>query len=569
MQENDDLVRRVAALENQAQRMQRQLDALQMPGSVPRRMPVQPREGSASAARLRREIKSGAWIGRMGIGLLLIGLALLFKFGIDRGWVTPEVRVIFGAVLAALLIAMGLKLVPRREALAHILLGGGFATFFVTIFAAFQFYELLSYGLALGAMTLTTAGCFTAAVRFQGRVLALVATAGGLGTPFLLNTGEGTALGLALYTCLIVGCAAAIYVHGGWRVLLWTAAVGGYLALRVGWTNLPEAGPLRLVDRVSLQAGFVFCLFATGVLPVLRHLWHRAAPERWPVPALRVKAQLLQRPDLGTAALGAFVMATVSWALWDWPDWGWLGAGSLLLAGYAATYAILRGKGMLSAASAHGVAAALVALIVSSHLADAFWIWYLTLASVAAALHIVARWPGDRPLGRLGIAAALVASVSLAARIGGLDGALPALLHRNALVDLAVLGLLATCAWTLQAPRRRLVYGAVIYAGMLGWLWRDLVALANGQAYVSIAWGACALALFIVGWRLRSDAVRSAGLATLCLVVAKLFIVDLAQLNALWRILLFLGFGALLLLLSYLFPRLWRAARHREVEEAA
>ena len=43
------------------------------------------------------------------------------------------------------------------------------------------------------------------------------------------------------------------------------------------------------------------------------------------------------------------------------------------------------------------------------------------------------------------------------------------------------------------------------------------------------------------------------------MVVGKLFVVDLAELDAIWRILLFLGFGALLMLVSYLVPSLWRS----------
>jgi uncharacterized membrane protein len=41
--------------------------------------------------------------------------------------------------------------------------------------------------------------------------------------------------------------------------------------------------------------------------------------------------------------------------------------------------------------------------------------------------------------------------------------------------------------------------------------------------------------------------------------VAKLFLVDLAKLQAIWRVLLFMGFGAAFLALSYYFPSLWKA----------
>jgi uncharacterized membrane protein len=50
-------------------------------------------------------------------------------------------------------------------------------------------------------------------------------------------------------------------------------------------------------------------------------------------------------------------------------------------------------------------------------------------------------------------------------------------------------------------------------------------------------------------------------MATLFLVVGKLFLVDLAGVEAVWRILLFLGFGGLFLVLGYYLQHLWRPAR--------
>nr|MDP9455722.1 DUF2339 domain-containing protein [Actinomycetota bacterium] len=47
------------------------------------------------------------------------------------------------------------------------------------------------------------------------------------------------------------------------------------------------------------------------------------------------------------------------------------------------------------------------------------------------------------------------------------------------------------------------------------------------------------------------------GMATLFLVVGKLFLVDLASIEAVWRVLLFLGFGTLFLALSFCTRYLW------------
>ncbi|MCZ6916991.1 MAG: DUF2339 domain-containing protein [Gemmatimonadetes bacterium] len=60
---------------------------------------------------------------------------------------------------------------------------------------------------------------------------------------------------------------------------------------------------------------------------------------------------------------------------------------------------------------------------------------------------------------------------------------------------------------------------------------------------------------------------RGAGVATLMLVVGKLFLVDLARVEAIVRILLFLGFGGVFLTLSYFFRSLLRRGVDVDDEE--
>ena len=47
-------------------------------------------------------------------------------------------------------------------------------------------------------------------------------------------------------------------------------------------------------------------------------------------------------------------------------------------------------------------------------------------------------------------------------------------------------------------------------------------------------------------------------IGTLLLVVGKLLLVDLAELEAIWRVFLFLSFGGGFLVLSYYFQDLWK-----------
>ena len=176
-------------------------------------------------------------------------------------------------------------------------------------------------------------------------------------------------------------------------------------------------------------------------------------------------------------------------------------------------------------------------------------------------LHALAdRWgdPAMRVLGHLGT---LVAAVLLFVRLLVGGGAIPVLVNGQALVDMGVIVSVCLAAWALRMRPLVPAYRIAAWIGLLGWLWRDLVALPEGQAYVSVAWAVCALGLLTAGWLQRSDTLRVTALATLAVVIAKLFLVDLVQLEALWRIVLFLGFGMLLLLLSYLFPNLLKTAR--------
>jgi len=50
-------------------------------------------------------------------------------------------------------------------------------------------------------------------------------------------------------------------------------------------------------------------------------------------------------------------------------------------------------------------------------------------------------------------------------------------------------------------------------------------------------------------------------MATLLLVVIKLFIVDLSRIAAIWRVLISLGLGGMFLLLSYYLPGMWRGKK--------
>jgi uncharacterized membrane protein len=189
----------------------------------------------------------------------------------------------------------------------------------------------------------------------------------------------------------------------------------------------------------------------------------------------------------------------------------------------------------------------------------------MALALYAVGLHGLSRWRPE--WGTVGGAHALSVFVGLwlAGRLAigmtladGFGWSIAGSWGLWGLADLAVVALLLTGSWVVGGREAALIYRLAAHAALLAWFWREFGTLPGSpDAYVTVAWGLTGAAMFVAGLRRDHAYLTKGGVATLFLVVAKLFLWDLAGLDPLWRILLFLGFGGLFLLLSYHLRNLW------------
>lgn len=130
-----------------------------------------------------------------------------------------------------------------------------------------------------------------------------------------------------------------------------------------------------------------------------------------------------------------------------------------------------------------------------------------------------------------------------------------AVFNVRGLTDLGIMALAAIAFFLVRPHKLSLAYGLSLHIVFLGWLWQELGLIPNGgNGFVTIAWGAYAIILLAASMRLDWNRILLyCGVSTLFAVAAKLFLIDLQYLEAIWRILLFLGFGALFLVISYFF----------------
>jgi uncharacterized membrane protein len=508
------------------------------------------------------------WLNKIGIGLLLFGIAFLFKYSIDKGWLTPPVRVGFGLFLGLVLVFMGVRMSAAKRHFSQVLTGGGIAAFYISGFAAFQLFSLVSHPVAFAFMACVTILAFILSLKHNGVALAIIAAIGGLGTPFLLYTDTGNLPGLVGYTCLVLSGSSAMYFFHGWRSLLWTSVLGGWLVFLIGLNEgLAVAPDDAMLDRWSLQLGIVFNWLAFWVLPLTReYTWAKNAP-RWPgqspdsdeKPADRGRQagryRYLHLLSVSTPLIALWMSMSI-WALSN-QTWGWVTLGGAIV--YAIVSWRLSGLDMIKGLS---YTHSLISLLL---LTQAFYLFLdgeallFVLATEAAVLHFIARRLPDR---RVAISAHLLfglVAIWLLHRLSGGQTSGTAVFNMPALTDFWVLLAASVVAIRALSTDEKKVYLFLAHLALLGWFLRELAVLPNGQGYVTIAWGIYALILFVVGLRMNFNKVRAIAMGTLLLVVGKLFLVDLAEVETIWRVLLFLGFGGLFLLLSYYFQALWKS----------
>ncbi len=483
------------------------------------------------------------WLNRLGIGLLLLGVGFLFKYSIDQGWLTPSVRVGFGLALGIALLGMGLRLQSERRAFSQILMGGSIATFYISGFASFQLFKLVPYGGALVFMVAVTLLAFFLSLRQNQAVLSVLGAVGGLGTPFLLYTNSGSVAGLVGYTVLLLIGTSAIYWQQGWRSLLWTSFIGGWLIFAGSTLSLESTGAPP--DHWPVQAGIIFGWIAFAGLPVLRLVARSQERREAADPAVEIIA--LTTPLL---VLG------LSRQIWTLPDstWGLLAIVAAIAYGLLG-YGLRRRQPSLAETETLVcfllLAIALVLLLKGNLL-------FLMLAAEAVALHLLSQRLSNYRI----LTAAHLLSGAIAARL--LERLLTdpvtgvAVFNPAGLTDLAVIVAAVGLGLRVLGQRTGWIYLGAAHVGFLTWLWRHLSALPDGSGYVTVAWGLYAIGLLVIGLRQDRHDLRLAALPTLGLVMLKLFFWDLIGLAAIWRILLFMGFGAVLLVLSYSFRSLWK-----------
>lgn len=248
------------------------------PPPIPRPVPVLAPPAPAAAAQpdITFEERFGTrWVVWVGGLALALGGIFLVRYSIEQDLLGPGVRVFFGALLAAGLIAGG-EWTRRKERFsgfqglptAHIpsiLTAAGTAVAYATVYASYALYGFVDAPLAfvlLGIVALATLG----AALLHGPALAALGLVGAEVTPILVSSDSPNYWALYVYLAVVTAASFALARARMWRWLAVTAIVFGLLWMLPGIddTRVPALGPHAFHAMVGFALATV--LIVAGLL---------------------------------------------------------------------------------------------------------------------------------------------------------------------------------------------------------------------------------------------------------------------------------------------------------------
>ena len=528
------------------------------------------------------------WFNRIGILAVLIAVAWFLKMAMDNHWIGPLGRVLIGLVAGAAVTAWSEHFRSRGYAVfSYGLKAVGSGTLYLSLWAAFSLYHLMPAGVAFTAMILVTAFNGYMAWVQDAELLGLYAIAGAISTPVLVSTGENHEVTLFTYILVLNIATLVLVALRPWSRLLFGAAVGTALLFAGWWIRYYSESQFGWT-AFFLTSFFLLFAFAPRLIRV--DLEDGAPHSPWDHLALVVL-------PVANAGLGFLAY----YALFDrfHSDWAY----AWLAVGFAAFYLFLLrlpARSVLHESPAlltslHLTAAVVFLTIAIPLKAQGRWITTGWLVEGAALL-----WAANRVRLRLLRALALLclALGFVALLTVNPDASVTPIFNErfaSYCVGIAVFAFVAWVALKAKAERETEDQGAEPKTGPGTWPLTAAVAAlavnflillaisleihsywwvlrwtpggegaatwAEYQMYAQFTYSAWfmlfgAILLCIGFWR-RSAFLRWQALVLLAATIGKVFLYDMSQLSQGYRILSFLGLGALLLAVSFVYQRGW------------
>ena len=514
----------------------------------------------------REFLAASNWLIRFGMLVLVLGLGFFVKYSIDRGWMEPEIRILGTTLLGLGMYAAGIRVWhTKMNLLGQALMAGSACVLYFSAFGATGLYHLIPREMGFGWCIAITLLLVITALRWNSRLVGVLGTLGAYLTPVLFPFIQDDQVALILYLALLALGILAIRRFREWVLPLWIAFAGTFALLSQVAVSSVDAGKPDFLW--NSQVLLVSTLFFMGV-------FHLAAQRR-----VRDLVTSAPRSVLALAALNGVLflwffftetlnlLPSIPVKLYGLPElnaqMAWIGipAVAYLLAAF-----LLKKTPENRTFQALNYLLAFYAFILGfSNILNFNVIVPSVLLLLCVPFHgACQKVPNDAAVQIVRMFGSLLAICILFATVfcpgymledpRFFDRFLRAFLPGVSLYFLATSAYGAWDSQTLKKSRESTrFFGMMATLQLFAWLtietWvsvgRYLPSLRVGA--LSIAWTLFALRLLLYGLKRKVWALRLAALGLFAVTIWKIFFIDLAALEQIYRICAFVALGLLIL----------------------
>ena len=525
---------------------------------------VTPPARSLNASQLE-SIIGRRWVGWIAISLILFATAFFLKYAFDNRWIGELGRVAIGITFGIGFSIAGFRYHKRGwRIFSQILTAGGVVLLYLSIYAAFGYYHLVGQKTAFLYLLILIAETAALALIYNAPAIAIMALVGGFLNPLLLHTDRDQYRSFFSYLVALDIGALALLKH--WRGLSSVAYFGTQLLFWI-WYN-------ENYHHQKRAAVLVF-QFAVFLIFLLAHLGRAF-----------IRRDSATTEDVVLLLVNPFVFFATAYSLLNPTHHDWMGAFAI---GMALLYASAAKVLLQRVATSRREVLLLIAIA-------------LTFVTIAIPIQLRSNWITIAwAVEGLAIlwAAFEIQSVRLRAHAFVLFGlaffrllfwdtpygtrpAFTPIFNRYFLSSVAVIGCFLGAIYLFEKAReRKLIESQVprliigLAAAVAFWFvisvethtYFTALSLAErvsenaahqlwlGQMALSVVWAAYAGTLAAVGFVRRAAQIRWTALVLFAVTVVKAIFVDIAELQRLYRIIVFFVLGTLLLLVAWAYHR--------------
>jgi uncharacterized membrane protein len=526
-----------------------------------------PLGSSPDTAALEKKIGQ-YWLNRIGIAAILIGVAYFIKLAFDNNWIGPRGRISIGLIAGIALTLWSDRFRNRGyAAFSYSLKAVGIGTLYLSLWGAYQVYHLIPSSAAFVAMIVVTASTIALALGQNAELLAAFAVVGGFATPLLLSTGQNHEIVLFSYTALLDLALLTMAIARPWRRLLW-GGFAGTLLLFIGWFSEYFSHDQR---PLTIFFAALFAAIFAGIPLAVRH-------EQSKVFRGNPSATLTVLPVINVVVffLALFAMYVPETVTLTWYALAlaaiYLAISNAFKTSERTQYAVL--LRFLHVAIAIAFLTIAIPLKLEAQLITIGWLvesavllWvsiakkvqFLRYFAIVALILGLCRllFFDHFEVHTLIFNARFATYLAAIAVLGGIAGFGRSRASRNEMpfiyIALVLLNILALNALTWEATD---YFARQQGPGGYDFVWHQQKAIARDFSFSAI-WLVYGAALMTIGFAKRSAFVRWQALILIGFTILKVFLYDLSNLGGSYRILSFIGLGAVLLAISFIYQRDW------------